>query len=84
MEKTSAIHHKRLTGVVASDKMKDTCVVVVERFVKHEKYQKFMNLRKRYKVHDAGNQAKIGDKVVIEETRPISRHKNFKIVEIKK
>lgn len=68
-----------LSGVVVSDKMKDTVVVLVERFVKDPKYQKYMKLRKRYKVHDAGNTKKIGDKVVIESCRPISRHKSFKI-----
>ncbi len=66
-------------GVVVSDKMKDTCVVLVERYVKNSKYQKFMTLRKRYKVHDAGNTKKIGDKVTIVECAPISRHKHFKI-----
>lgn len=72
--------HKTLSGVVVSDKMKDTIVVLVERYVKNEKYQKYMNLRKRYKVHDAGNTKKVGDKVTIESCRPISRHKSFKVV----
>ncbi len=72
---------QRFSGVVVSDKMKDTVVVVVERFVKDPKYQKYMKLRKRYKVHDAGNTKKIGDKVTIESCRPISRHKSFKIAE---
>ncbi len=76
--------HKTFTGVVTSDKMTDTIVVVVERYVKHPKYQKYVQSRKKYKVHDAGNTAKIGDNVVIEETRPISRHKTFKLLEIKK
>ena len=76
--------HKTLSGIVVSDKMKDTIVVVVERYVKHPKYQKYVQSRKKYKVHDAGNTAKIGDKVVIESTRPISRHKSFKLIEIKK
>ena len=74
--------HKTLAGVVTSDKMKDTAVVVVERFVKMPKYGKYVEHRKKYKVHDIGNTAKIGDKVTIEETRPISRHKNFKLVAI--
>ena len=76
--------HKTFSGVVSSDKMKDTIVVVVERYEKHPKYQKYIQSRKKYKVHDAGNTAKIGDNVVIEETRPISRHKTFKLLEIKK
>ncbi|TAK57814.1 30S ribosomal protein S17 [Patescibacteria group bacterium] len=71
---------KVLSGVVVSDKMKDTIVVLVERYVKHPKYQKFLNLRKKYKVHDAGNTKKIGDKVSIEETRPISKDKHFRVL----
>ena len=71
-----------LNGVVMSDKMKDTVVVAVERYVKDEKYHKFITLRKRYKVHNPGNTKKVGDKVSIESCRPISRHKSFKIVEI--
>jgi len=71
---------KVLSGVVVSDKMKDTVVVLVERYVKHPKYQKFLNLRKKYKAHDAGNTKKIGDKVDIEETRPISKDKHFRVL----
>lgn len=76
----SAGKKKVLSGVVVSDKMKDTIVVLVERYVKHPKYQKFLNLRKKYKVHDAGNTKKIGDKVDIEETRPISKDKHFRVL----
>ncbi len=79
--KTHTPKRKTLSGVVVSDKMKDTVVVLIERYVKDEKYQKFINLRKRYKVHNPGNTKKIGDKVMIESCRPISRHKSFKIVE---
>jgi small subunit ribosomal protein S17 len=80
--KTAAPAPKRqtLSGVVVSDKMKDTVVVLVERYVKNEKYQKFITLRKRYKVHDAGNTKKVGDKVTIESCRPISKTKSFKIL----
>jgi small subunit ribosomal protein S17 len=74
---------KTLKGVVVSDKMKDTCVVLVERYVMHPKYQKFVNYRKRFKVHDAGNTKKIGDKVVIESCRPISKTKAFRILDTK-
>lgn len=74
---------KTLNGVVVSDKMKDTVVVLVERYVKNEKYHKFMNLSKRYKVHNPGNTKKVGDKVTIESCRPISRHKSFKIADEK-
>ncbi len=79
-KETAAPRRKVLSGVVVSDKMKDTVVVLIERYVKDEKYHKFLNLRKRYKVHDTGNTKKIGDKVMIESCRPISKHKSFKIV----
>ena len=71
---------KTLNGVVVSDKMKDTVVVKVQRFVKHPKYQKFQKLAKRYKAHDEGNKCKIGDEVMIRETRPISKDKRFMVV----
>ncbi len=71
---------KTLTGVVVSDKMKDTIVVKVQRFVKHPKYGKYVKIAKKFKAHDAGNEAKIGDKVTIRETKPISKTKNFVLV----
>ena len=69
-----------LKGTVVSDKMKDTIVVSVERYEKHPKYQKFIKRSKKFKAHDAGNIAKIGDKVQIVETRPISKDKHFKLI----
>lgn len=71
---------KILTGKVVSDKMKDTVVVAVSSYEKHPKYQKYVTRRKRFKVHDVGNTAKIGDKVSIVATRPISKDKHFKLV----
>jgi len=71
---------RTLGGIVVSDKMKDTIVVKVMRFVKHPKYGKFQKLAKKYKADDKGNTAKIGDKVSIEECRPISKDKHFKLV----
>lgn len=68
---------KRFSGVVVSDKMKDTVVVKVERYYKHPKYEKFIREQKRYKAHNPGNTKKIGDKVEIQETRPISKDKHF-------
>ncbi len=68
---------KTLKGEVVSDKMKDTIVVVVKRYTKDPKYGKFVQTRKRYKVHDAGNTKKIGDVVTIKETKPISKDKYF-------
>jgi len=69
-----------LRGVVVSDKMKDTCTVLVTRFVKHSKYKKFYKVNKKYKAHDAGNTKKVGDKVEIVESKPISKDKHFKVV----
>jgi small subunit ribosomal protein S17 len=71
---------RELSGVVVSDKMKDTVVVEVKRFVKHPKYDKFISINKKYKAHDAGNTKKIGDKVTMVETAPISKDKRYKIV----
>lgn len=71
---------KILTGTVVSDKMKDTIVVSVEGFEKHAKYEKFVTRRKKFKAHDAGNTAKVGDKVSIMETRPISKDKHFTLI----
>ena len=71
---------KVLNGVVVGTKMKDTAKVLVERYVKHPKYQKFIKHAKNYLVHDEGNTVNVGDKVEIVETRPISKRKKFKIV----
>jgi len=71
---------KRLKGIVVSNKMDKTAVVNVQRFVKHKKYNKFYKIHKKYKAHDENNEAVMGAEVIIEETRPISRDKNFKII----
>lgn len=71
---------KTLSGTVVSNKMKDTIVVSVERYQMHPRYFKFVKRRKKFKVHDLGNTAKIGDKVQIVETRPISKEKSFKLL----
>lgn len=71
---------KILSGIVVSNKMKDTIVVSVERFVKHPKYGKFINRRKKFKAHDAGNTRNIGEKVSIKETKPISKDKHFVVI----
>ncbi|HRH30517.1 MAG TPA: 30S ribosomal protein S17 [Candidatus Paceibacterota bacterium] len=71
---------RRLQGTVVSNKMKDTVVVSVVRFVKHPKYQKFMKITKKLKAHNPGNTAEVGSKVFIEESRPISKDKHFIVV----
>ena len=68
------------SGIVVSDKMKDTIVVEVQNFVKMPKYGKYVKRAKKYKAHDQGNTKKIGDKVSIEECRPISKDKHFKVI----
>lgn len=82
IEKNNTVRHtkKTLTGVVVSDKMKDTVVVLVKRYAKHPKYKKYQLTTKRYKAHDQGNKKKIGENATIEETRPISRDKRFKVI----
>ena len=77
---TSQNNGKILQGVVVKASMKDTATVLVEQYVQHPKYKKYYTKSKKYLVHDVGNTAKIGDKVSIQETRPISRHKHFILV----
>lgn len=81
-EKTENLKAKGqvLSGVVVSDKMKDTVVVKVDRFVKHPKYGKYMKISKKYKAHDVGNSKKIGEKISIKACRPISKDKHFKVI----
>ncbi len=76
----SATNAKPLRGVVVSDKMVDTCVVEVQRYFKHARYGKFIKRHKKYKAHDAGNTAKVGDKVEIVPCAPISKDKRFTLV----
>ena len=71
---------KILNGTVVSDKMDKTVVVSVSRFIKHPLYGKFYQVTKKYKAHDAENKHKIGDKVEIMETKPISKDKRFKVI----
>lgn len=70
---------KALLGVVVSDKMDKTVVVKVDRIVKHPMYLKTIKKSAKYKAHDEGNTCHVGDKVTIEETRPLSRDKRWKI-----
>lgn len=72
---------KILSGVVVKTAMKDTATVLVERYVKHPKYKKYLRQGKKYLVHDPGNSAKVGDKVTIRESKPISKRKHFVIAE---
>jgi small subunit ribosomal protein S17 len=70
---------RELVGVVTSDKMQKTRVVMVERRLSHAKYGKFMTSRKKYKAHDEKNEYKVGDRVLIVEARPLSRDKRWRV-----
>ncbi len=73
---------KSRIGVVVSDKMDKTAVVAVERLVQHPVYKKFIKRTSKFKAHDEKNECKIGDKVRIVETRPLSKTKRWRVVEI--
>jgi small subunit ribosomal protein S17 len=73
---------KTRTGKVVSDKMDKTIVVAVETAKIHPIYKKTMIVTKKYKVHDENNEAKIGDTVLIMETRPLSKEKNWRLVKV--
>ena len=68
-----------LVGVVISDKMDKTRVVVVERRLSHSKYGKYMTRRAKYKAHDEKNEYRVGDRVEIIESRPLSRDKRWRV-----
>jgi small subunit ribosomal protein S17 len=69
-------------GVVVSDKMDKTVVVEVSRTLLHPVYKKHIRRRKRFMVHDEENRCRTGDRVMIVETRPLSRHKNWRVTKI--
>lgn len=71
---------KRLKGVVVSDKMQKTVVVEVARTKKHPKYKKIFRVHKKYKAHDQKEQFKVGDQVIIEECRPLSKEKRWRVI----
>ncbi|MBP2016922.1 small subunit ribosomal protein S17 [Symbiobacterium terraclitae] len=73
---------KTRVGVVTSDKMDKTVVVAVETLVQHPLYKKRIRRTKKFKAHDEQNQCKVGDKVRIMETRPLSKDKRWRVVEI--
>ena len=74
--------NRSFQGVVTSDKMDKTITVLVETHEKHAKYGKRVQYIKKYKAHDEENTAKVGDVVVIEETRPLSATKHFRLVKV--
>ena len=73
---------KTLVGVVTSDKMEKTVIVMVNRLVLHPVYKKYVRKRKKIKAHDEQNQCHVGDKVLLIETRPLSREKRWRVKEV--
>ena len=76
------VSHRRLTGRVVSDKMEKTVTVLVERKVKHPLYGKYVTRSRKYHAHDENNEFHPGDLVMIEECRPLSRTKAWKVVRL--
>lgn len=74
--------NRTLTGVVVSNKMDKTIVVLIERKVPHPKYGKYVTRRTKVFAHDENNSCQAGDKVIVKETRPLSRHKNWMLLQI--
>jgi len=75
-------NRKTQMGVVVSDKMDKTVVVKIDRLVKHRVYNKYIKRSAKYKAHDDDNSCKIGDRVLIVESRPLSKDKRWKVREI--
>ena len=73
---------KTREGVVVSDKMTKTRVVVIERVFRHPQYERVITRSKRLKAHDERNASKVGDRVLIEETRPLSKEKRWRILQV--
>jgi small subunit ribosomal protein S17 len=73
---------KTKEGVVVSDAMQKTRVVRIERVYRHPRYQRVIRMSKKLKAHDEGNESKVGDRVLIEETRPLSKEKRWRIRQI--
>jgi small subunit ribosomal protein S17 len=80
----SAVNKKTLTGTVVSNKMDKTAVIVVVRQFAHPTLKKVVKTSKRYKVHDEKNECQPGDYVNVCETRPLSKHKRWRLIEILK
>lgn len=75
-------NRKTRVGVVVSDKMDKTVVVSIDTFIQHPLYKKRVRRSKRLKVHDENNECNIGDRVRIMETRPLSKRKNWRVVNV--
>jgi len=76
------VNNKKLEGRVVSDKMQKSAVVEVMRSKRHPRYKKTLQIKRRFKIHDENNEAKIGDWVLIEECRPMSKDKRWKLISV--
>jgi len=81
-EKTDKKAARQLTGKVVSNKMQKSITVAVERYVPHPVYGKYQRRSTQYLAHDENNECREGDTVAIEECRPLSRHKSWRLVKI--
>ena len=81
-QKTARKQRKILQGVVVSDKMQKSAVVLVERTVQHPLYKRTLKRRKRYQIHDERNVCRVGDSVRMVECRPLSKHKRWRLLEV--
>ena len=79
-KKMENIGGRKLRGVVVSDKMQKTVVVAITSLKLHSKYQKYFKVTKKFKAHDENNEYHTGDKVLIQETRPLSKEKRWRVI----
>jgi small subunit ribosomal protein S17 len=82
MEREARSRRKTVVGMVVSDRMRKTVVVAVERVYRHADYNKLLRRRTKVKAHDEENACKVGDRVLLAETRPLSREKRWRVVQI--
>ncbi len=73
---------REMTGIVVSDKMDKSVVVRLDRMVQHAMYKKYIRRQTRLKAHDEENRCKVGDKVCIRESRPLSRDKSWRVIKV--
>ncbi len=76
--------NRQVVGTVVSDKMDKTVIVVTDRLVKHQTYKKYVKRRTKFVAHDESNRCNVGDKVLISESRPISKSKRWRVSDIVK
>lgn len=82
MELSRVTEKRKMVGMVVNDKMDKTIVVEVEKYSRHRQYKKYIRTKRRYKAHDEENRCKVGDRVVIHETRPLSKDKCWVVKDV--